>query len=331
MDSGTHFVVGLGLAGMATVDPVVAADPKVFTAVLVGTALGSQAPDSDGLFRLKGNAAYIKNHRGLSHSLPALFIWSFLITGLLFLIFQNIPVLNVMFWVFLAVCVHVFSDLFNTYGTQALRPLSDKWISWNIIHIFDPIIFFSHVFALVLWAFQIVNASLLFPILYGCLVIYYIWRTLIHYFLQKNLFKKDATYQKGDSYILIPTIRLSDWKIVKENTVGVHFQGELKKDHQIEWIDEVKCKSHPAIEASKQNSDIAAFLYFSSEHACSDLRQHDWGYEIRWFDVRFRHRKQYPFVGVILMNKEYKTIKSYVGWINDEKLEKRLGVNETGI
>ncbi|NBI28906.1 metal-dependent hydrolase [Chengkuizengella marina] len=328
MDSGTHFVVGLGLAGLATIDPAVSNDPNLFVSVLVGTVLGSQAPDADGLYRFKSNSAYIKNHRGLSHSLPALFIWTFLITGLIFLIFQPTAILHVLLWVFIAICVHVFSDLFNTYGTQALRPISDKWISWNIIHIFDPIIFFSHVIALFLWVFHIGEATFIFPILYGFLIVYYIWRTAVHYFLQKNLYKKDNNYQKGDSYMLIPTVHLSEWNIVKKNKNNVHILGELKSNGNIQWVDKVQCKAHPAIEISKKNPDIASFLYFSSEYACSDIIQHTWGYEVRWFDVRYRHRKQYPFVGVLLMEKDFTTIKSYVGWLNDEKLNKRLGLHE---
>lgn len=69
MDTGTHLIMGIGLGGLAAIDPVVAANPAIHTAVLLGTVIGSQAPDLDGLLRLKGNAIYIRNHRGISHSL----------------------------------------------------------------------------------------------------------------------------------------------------------------------------------------------------------------------------------------------------------------------
>jgi inner membrane protein len=36
MDSGTHLVIGLGLAGLAYIDPVIAADTTAATAVLIG-------------------------------------------------------------------------------------------------------------------------------------------------------------------------------------------------------------------------------------------------------------------------------------------------------
>jgi inner membrane protein len=108
LDSGTHLVIGLGLAGLAYIDPVVASDATVSTAVLIGTVLGSQAPDSDTLLRFKSNAAYIKNHRGGSHSLPALVIWTLLISAFLSFIFPQLPMLHVGMWVFIAVAFHLW-------------------------------------------------------------------------------------------------------------------------------------------------------------------------------------------------------------------------------
>ena len=95
---------------------------------------------------------------------------------------------------------------------------------------------------------------------------------------------------------------------------------------KLRWIDSAKCQDHPAVHHSKNDPSISAFLYFTS-FACADVQEHAWGYEVRWSDVRYRHRKQYPFVGVLLMNKEFKTLGSYVGWLSEERLQKRLRMN----
>ena len=229
MDSGTHLVMGIGLAGLASVDPAVASDGTLYAAVLIGTVIGSQAPDLDGVLRLKSNAAYIRNHRGASHSLPAIAIWSTVISFLLEAAFRfKLPWLHVGGWVLLAVCVHVFTDLFNTYGTQAARPFTQKWISWNIIHIFDPIIFISHLIAIVLWAFGIGQPAIVFPLLYAFLILYYIWRTVTHRTLQKRLVKLDPSYMVGDQFVLIPTISLYDWNVLKRRGDGRFFIGRLQ-------------------------------------------------------------------------------------------------------
>lgn len=323
MDSGTHLVMGIGLAGLAAVDPVVAANQSIQTAVLLGTVAGSLAPDLDTLLRLKGNACYIRNHRGLSHSLPAIAIWTVLITGIIQLIYQgSLPWLHIGGWVLLAVCIHVFTDLFNTYGTQAMRPFTEKWISWNIIHIFDPIIFTVHVIAILLWAGGFVNPALLFPLMYLFVAIYYVWRTLASRSTVQKMPAIDKKHKDGDTYIVIPTISLTIWNVVKEAKDGGFVIGVLRNGH-LSWIDSVHCSDHPAVDKSKNDPAIRSFLYFTS-FACADVREHQWGYEVRWSDVRYRHRKQYPFVGVLLMNKKYETIGSYVGWLSDERLMKRL-------
>jgi inner membrane protein len=324
LDSGTHLVIGLGLAGLAYIDPVVAADTTVSTAVLIGTVLGSQAPDADGLLRFKGNAAYIKNHRGISHSLPALFIWSLLITFFLSLAFQSLPLLHVGMWVFIAVAFHVFTDLFNTYGTQAARPITEKWIGWNIIHIFDPFIFITHLLAIFIWSIHLEKPEHIFPVLYGLIAVYYAFRTIYHYRLTKSLTIKDPYHQTGDKYILIPTINSYVWHVVKQQISGSYVVGELK-NHQLKWLDSITSSSHPTVEISKKHPDIASFLYFSS-YACAEVRQQAWGFEVRWIDVRYRHRKQYPFVAVLLLDRDYKTIDSYVGWLSESRIEKKLRI-----
>jgi inner membrane protein len=325
MDSGTHLVIGLGLAGLAYIDPVVAADHSVSTAVLIGTVLGSQAPDADSLLRLKGNAAYIKNHRGASHSLPALVIWTLLITFGLTLFFDFLPIWHVVMWVFIAVAFHVFTDLFNMYGTQAFRPFSQKWVSWNIIHIFDPIIFLSHVIAIFMWSFHLGKPQVIFPLLYGWMALYYVWRTFHHHMLEKRLYLKDAAYEPGDRYMLTPTVHLHQWQVVKTKKDGSFQLGEYR-NNRIRWVDHVSCSNHPAVAASRKHPDIASFLYFSS-FACAECKEHSWGYEVRWADVRYRHRKQYPFVAVLMMDHKYEPICSYVGWLNESRLEKKLRVD----
>ncbi|MFC4103057.1 metal-dependent hydrolase [Paenibacillus xanthanilyticus] len=326
MDSGTHLVMGLGLAGLASVDPVVASDQTVYAAVLIGTVVGSQAPDLDTLLRFKGNAIYIRNHRGMSHSLPAIAIWTLLITLLLQIGFNfGLPWAHIVGWVLLAVVIHVFTDLFNTYGTQAMRPFTKKWISWNIIHIFDPVIFTAHVIAIVLWALRAFDPATLFPALYALLIVYYIWRTLSHRMILRRLPKLDDQHEPEDEYMIIPTISLYDWNVVKQRGDGSYVIGDLKQG-RLRWVDSARCSSHPAVERSKQDISIRSFLSFTS-FACAEVREHSWGYEVRWCDVRYRHRKQYPFVGVLLMDSDYKTLGSYVGWLSDERLQKRLRMN----
>lgn len=325
LDTGTHLVMGLGIAGLSYIDPAVAADPAIASAVFIGAIVAGQAPDFDGFLRLKSNTLYIRHHRGITHSLPFILLWAVLITGILS-IFWRFPIgsnamLHLGLWTLLSTCYHVISDLFNAYGTQAARPFSSKWISWNIIHIFDPTIFGAHVIAIVLWAFGLVRPEVIFPILYSFIVLYYLWRTIVHMLLEHRLPSMDPDHERGDTYIAIPTISLSHWHIVKTRQDESFVLGHYDRTG-LRFMETARCANHAAVEASKADPTVQA-LCSLSPYACAEVREIRAGYIVRWADVRYRHRKQYPFVAIVMMDREFTTIDAYVGWISENQIQKK--------
>ncbi|WP_310551643.1 metal-dependent hydrolase [Paenibacillus glufosinatiresistens] len=328
MDTATHFVMGFGLAGLSFVDPAVASDHKLAAAVMLATLIGSQAPDADTALRLKNNAVYIRNHRGITHSLPFLLLWPALITLVLTPLFGFIghshEILHLALWSLVAVVVHVFTDIFNTYGTQAARPFTERWIALNIIHIFDPFIFGSHVAAIALWVTGLVPPAPLFVTLYSVIALYYMWRTAIHIRLTRRISRRDD-HGPGDRYMAIPTISLHRWNIVKCRRDGSYDIGVLAGG-RLEWIKHSKGMKHPAIEESRKHPDVRAFLYFTS-YAVAEVEELPSGYIVRWGDVRYLHRKQFPFVAVVVMDRHYRPMQTYVGWLSSEKLDERFAVS----
>jgi inner membrane protein len=325
MDSGTHLVFGLGLGGLALTDPVISSHPYGPVAVLIGTVLGSQAPDADTVLRFKSKADYIRNHRGLSHSLPALACWAALLTLILSLAFRTVPWTHLLLWILIAVLVHVATDLFNSYGTQAFRPFTRKWIAWNVIHIFDPAIFLSHLAAILLWATGWAEPRVIFPVLYSFLALYYGWRTLVHRRLAAKLPGKDPDWREGDRYTLLPTLSLNRWNVVRQSQDCRFGIGEWENGKLV-WLETTKCDDGPAVEASKRTKEVQAFLNVTP-FPCAHVKPKSWGYEVRWIDIRYRHRRQYPFVAVVLMDASHAPLQSYVGWLSDDRLEKRLRMN----
>jgi len=140
LDTGTHVVMGLALGGLATLDPVVVEHSQTATSVLIAVIAGSQIPDIDTVLKFKNNATYIRNHRGITHSIPAVLLWPLVIVGILYPFYPESNLLHLWLWTFLAVFLHVFVDIFNAYGTQALRPFSSKWVALGVINTFDPYI-----------------------------------------------------------------------------------------------------------------------------------------------------------------------------------------------
>ncbi len=98
--------------------------------------VGSLIPMDKLVLKLKDNATYISHHRGITHSIPFTILWPILITFLIFTFFSGTNPFHVWMWAQLAVFLHVFVDIFNSYGTQALRPITNKWIQLSVINTF---------------------------------------------------------------------------------------------------------------------------------------------------------------------------------------------------
>ncbi|SEN73562.1 metal-dependent hydrolase [Lihuaxuella thermophila] len=320
MDTSTHFVMGLGLFGLAHLDPAVTAHQEGAQAVLLATVIGSQIPDSDILYRIRGNASYIRNHRGWTHSLPMLLVWPTLITLSLSLFFPATHHLHLWFWAFLAVFIHVFIDLFNTYGTQALRPISNRWISWDVLNIFDPFIFIIHLAGFVLWWSLAVNPGYIFAVVYLVLIAYVAWRTWVHHKLV--IWLKKQVNEPG-RYTVTPSIKWNVWNMIVEQPDLVKM-GEIRKD-QLYWTGQLSTKdlNHPAAIHSKKADPIRAFLAFTS-YGYPLVYCRPFGYEVRWLDVRYHYKKHFPFVAVALLDRDYQPFHSFVGWMSEDQLEKRV-------
>ena len=92
---------------------------------MIAALAGSQAPDIDTILKLKNNAVYIRNHRGFTHSIPAVLFWSVLIPGILFMFYPEANLLHLWLWTLLAVVLHVFVDIL-TRTARRYPPVFEK-------------------------------------------------------------------------------------------------------------------------------------------------------------------------------------------------------------
>lgn len=326
MDTGTHVVMGVALGGLATIDPVVANDPTLFNAVLIGTIVGSQAPDFDTILKFKNNATYIRNHRGLTHSIPAVIFWGILIASLIYIVLPNVNFLHLWLWTFLAVIVHVFVDIFNAYGTQSLRPFSDNWVALGFINTFDPYIFFLHIGGIIAWILG-ANPGYTFLMIYTVIALYYVKR----YFDKREIVKKVYEYfPDTEQVVTSPTMKQNYWRIAV-TTKNRFYVGTVENGH-IQLMDEFERVPLPdteLIHIAKTDKNIAAFLSFSPVYRW-EIVENDQYAEVRFIDLRYRSKGYYPFVAVVQINKENEIKNSYTGWIFSEgKLQKKLLFGDT--
>ncbi|MFC3418541.1 metal-dependent hydrolase [Salinicoccus hispanicus] len=322
MDTLTHTLMGGTIVGLAAIDPSIDPVSVGFITTVVGASL---VPDVDTVMKLKNNAVYITNHRGITHSLPfTFFIWPVLLTALSVLLF-DLPALNMYLWIQFAVFMHVFVDIFNSYGTQALRPIRQIWIQIGIINTIDIPILLLHVLYFILWYFTGAPV-MLFIGLYAMLAVYYSLR----YMMQRSLVTKvirQLPNEEIDRLFVMPTIQYFEWRIVvvteKAYYVGRSFRGNII------FYDRFN-KSQPIreerFESIKKNENFKAFTFFSSiyRYEVTDISEDV--VEIRYIDLRYLKDGHYPFVCIMHLDKDTsEVLHSYTGWVfTESKLQKKL-------
>jgi inner membrane protein len=326
MDTGTHFVMGIALGGIATIDPVINQDPLAFEAVVLGTIIGSQAPDLDTILKLINNAKYIRNHRGITHSIPAVLLWPLVIVGGISMFLPTINLFHVWIWTFIAVLLHVFVDIFNAYGTQALRPFSHKWIALGVINTFDPFIFFAHLLGIIVWQLG-VPPHQAFTGVFVVVAAYYVVRLQMKRRVVRSVEKiiPDTT-----EIIVSPTLKFNQWHVAVKSKHHFHVIRAVDGNIVVlDTFDRLQIPDTPLINAAKKDENISAFLSFSPVYRW-EIEEYDDYSEVRFIDLRYRSREYYPFVAVVHLDSNLNIISSYTGWIfSEKKLRKKLDIFPT--
>src|SRR4051794_2309072 len=113
--------------------------------------LAAEAPDLDVLARVKGPAFSFAHHRGFTHSLLGVPLVAIVVVAFVYLVWRfrkrksndpNIPPRWGLLFVYacLAGLSHILLDFTNSYGVRPFWPFSEKWYSWDIVFIVEPVL-----------------------------------------------------------------------------------------------------------------------------------------------------------------------------------------------
>ncbi|MCJ1656032.1 metal-dependent hydrolase [Staphylococcus sp. NRL 16/872] len=325
MDTATHIAMGVGLTALATQDPVMA-DTMVATATTL--VAGSLIPDGDTVLKLKNNATYISHHRGITHSIPFTILWPILITFAIYIVFPHIDATHVWLWTQLAVFLHVFVDIFNSYGTQALRPITNKWIQLSVINTFDPIIFGILCLGIIIWALGVHPFLVFFPII-AIFIIYYIIRFKMQAIIRKQALKQIQQQHHPVKIFVAPTMKFMEWRVAIQ-TEEHDYVGRAY-GRNVTFTDKVKRQKFSPdtiLWQIKSNPDIRTFLNFSTIYRWQTRRLDDDTTEIRLIDLRYYNKGHYSFAAIAHLDKNNHIDHSYIGWVfTEDKLQKKLYVH----
>lgn len=142
MDPVTHTFVGLAL-GKAGLER----RSRLATGALV---IGSSLPDVDVISLAWGGDVALAVRRGITHGIPALLVWPFVLTAALAAWHRWRPDTTerprvfrprAIFWVSaLAIWLHPSLDYLNNYGLRWLMPLSGEWFYGDTLFIVEPVL-----------------------------------------------------------------------------------------------------------------------------------------------------------------------------------------------
>jgi inner membrane protein len=113
--------------------------------------LAAEAPDLDVLASFRGRAFGWAHHRGFTHSFLGVPLVAAAVVGFVYLIWRwrgrktNDPNLPPRWGLlFLYACLaglsHILLDFTNNYGVRPFWPFWEKWYSWDIVFIYEPVI-----------------------------------------------------------------------------------------------------------------------------------------------------------------------------------------------
>ncbi len=114
--------------------------------------LAAEAPDLDIIGQFWGRAFGFEHHRGFTHSFLGVPLDAAVVVAFVYLIWRlrkrrtkdpNLPPRWGLLFIYacLAGLSHILLDFTNNYGVRPFWPFSEKWYSWDIVFIFEPVMF----------------------------------------------------------------------------------------------------------------------------------------------------------------------------------------------
>ena len=153
MEPITHFLTGacLGRAGF---------NRRTALATVTMT-LAAEAPDLDVFTRFRGPVFAFTHHRGFTHSFAGLMLVSALVVAFMYGIWRlrgretndlGLPPRwgRLLVYAYIAGLSHILLDFTNNYGVRPFWPFSERWYSWDIVFIVEPVILLALLLGLVL-------------------------------------------------------------------------------------------------------------------------------------------------------------------------------------
>jgi inner membrane protein len=312
LDTGSHILFGVTLAGTALFIPEVAADPYLAAAVVSVSVVGSLAPDFDAAVRLKSRDAYLKHHRGISHALPVCPLWAGILSGIASWAWGVGDHSLLMFgFALAAVALHVLFDWTNAYGVQFLLPLRRDWLHLDALCLTDPFLIMVHLSAALSALYGIgPHTPWIFLFAWAITLLYAGWRIAHHELIVRRLRRR---FRRNLAVHVLPGLWWFRWQYVVQTEEGFEL-GALAGRRWLPFRHLPYSPPHDCIEASLRVSSVQTLKRFAKREYVSWTELPNGGYVVTWTDLRFWREKDWPFRAEVRLDGKLNVVAEEIGW-----------------
>jgi inner membrane protein len=270
--------------------------------------LAGNAPDIDILAGFKGSIAYLKYHRGITHSLLGvcalgIIIWAVMCwMGRRAKLKPGLP-LNPR-WLLIAALLgtgsHLLLDFTNAYGVRPFLPFSGRWYAWDIMFIFDPLLLGLLILGLGLpWLLDLVSeevgarrARLASGAIFCLCALVALWgvRDFAHRRALSILDSRTYSGEVPQRLSALPSMANPfNWMGVIETDTSFHIANVNALDSssapdEIEAFE--KPQQSPALAAALKTQAVKVMLNFA-RFPWAQVEERDEGYRVSLCDLRF--------------------------------------------
>lgn len=300
MDPITHAFVGLSIAVLAG-EPLAVSNPAI-----IGCMAGAIIPDGDIIMQLKGDYVYLKNHRGVSHSIPMMFVYTAAITGLLWLFFGNIVLWKVLLFTLMGCFSHIALDITNSYGAQILWPFYKKRITFDLLLIYDPMLIILCLVVILPYTRSIIPPYTAVAVFIGYLILRYMMKRLAQNIAFESLGGK---YKAVDFRIMPSMIGLIKWHFILSTGTG-KIIGEVNIFPRRFRIIDIKKNLDEVLYKLALDTPIAGFFSQFTPIFHIDCEEKEGNYIFEFIDLRYYIARDFMHHATAVVDKNLEVVTS---------------------
>jgi inner membrane protein len=280
--------------------------PALNDPIYLASVLGAQAPDFDIIAQLRGNMAYLRQHRSFSHSIPGITAWSLVIAVAMHMFQPHAATFGLFLWAFAGGLSHILIDYFNTHGVAILWPFRIERKSFPLLPVFDPVLLSL---LLAQYAQKAPMAHIAFTSFLS-LGLYIFGRYLLRQKATRFLIKQFSNQPPLRIWVMPSLKRLLFWDFVVETDCR-YFNGRLAMlSPAMEIRAELPKQNHSCLTAEAKKTSLGAFFHWFTPFLYFEEQFDD--QQVNIYDLRYYANKRFIHSGTIVFNTKATPYQAYI-------------------